>query len=364
MKILIISNHAYPAQGPRAFRTTELSEQLSKMGHKVILYTVHGKYDYSGYEKKTGVKMCDIHPVFATLANDGTHRYNLFDKFMYHYFHRLLLWPLCEFHFSVEKIIQDNPNMDLLITIAYPHSIHSGAARAKKRNPKIFPKSWICDCGDPFMLNPFIKAPKYMKRFEEMWCSSCDYIAVPTKESYKGYFEQYWDKIRVIPQGFDFSKTPIAEYKKNKIPTFLFVGTVYPGVRDPHAFMDFLLKFNKPYRFIMMMRTPLEDKYIKESKGQIEYVIGKGRSEVVWECSKADFLINITNPSIVQTPSKLIDYGIAGRPILDIENDFSDASVFLRFYEEDYSRMHVLPFLENYRIENVAQQFVKLVNCF
>ena len=71
------------------------------------------------------------------------------------------------------------------------------------------------------MLNPFIKVPKFMKRFEDMWCSMCDYIAVPTKESYKGYYEQYWNKIRVIPQGFDFSKTPIAEYKKNAVPTFL-----------------------------------------------------------------------------------------------------------------------------------------------
>ena len=51
MKILIISNHAYPAQGPRAFRTTELSEQLVKIGHEVILYTVHGKYDYTQYVK-------------------------------------------------------------------------------------------------------------------------------------------------------------------------------------------------------------------------------------------------------------------------------------------------------------------------
>ena len=50
MKILIISNHAYPAQGPRAFRTTELSEQLVKMGHEVVLYTVQGKYDYTQYE--------------------------------------------------------------------------------------------------------------------------------------------------------------------------------------------------------------------------------------------------------------------------------------------------------------------------
>ena len=49
-----------------------------------------------------------------------------------------------------------------------------------------------------------------------------------------------------------------AEYKKNVVPTFLFMGSIYPGVRDPHSFMDYLLKFNKPYRFIMMMRTTLE----------------------------------------------------------------------------------------------------------
>ena len=121
MKILIISNHAYPAQGPRAFRTTELSEQLVKMGHEVVLYTVQGKYDYTQYEKETGVKRRDINPRFATSADDETHRYNLFDKFMYHFFHRLLMWPQCEFHYAVGKIIKENPNMDMLITIAYPH---------------------------------------------------------------------------------------------------------------------------------------------------------------------------------------------------------------------------------------------------
>jgi hypothetical protein len=360
MKILIISNKAYPAQGPRAFRTTELAEQLVKMGHEVVLYTVHGKYDYTEYERTTGVRRRDIKPRFATSANDDTHRYNIFDKFMYHYFNRLLLWPLCEFHFSVERIIKECPNMDMLITIAYPHSIHSGAARAKKKHPDIFPKTWICDCGDPFMLNPFFNFPKYMKRFEDMWCSMCDYITVPTEESRKGYYEQYWDKIRVIPQGFDFSKTPVADYRKNEVPTFLFVGSIYPGIRDPHAFMDYLLTLRRPYRFIMMMRSPLEDRYVKESGGQIQYVVGKGRKDVVWECSKADFLINVMNPSTVQTPSKLIDYGIAGRPVLDVANGFSDPTQFLKFYEGDYSGAHKIDFLDRYRIENVARQFMEL----
>lgn len=360
MKILIISNHTYPAQGPRAFRTAELSEQLVRMGHQVILYTVMGKYDYSSYQKETGIDLRNINPLFATNANDGTRRYNLFDKVMYHYFHRLLFWPQCEFHFSIERIIKENPNMDMLITIAFPHSIHSGAARAKKKYPSIFPKTWICDCGDPFMLNPFVKFPAYMKRYEDMWCSLCDYIAVPTSESYKGYYEQYWNKIKVIPQGFDFSKTPIAEYKKNPVPTFLFMGTVYPGVRDPHSFMDFLLTYKKPYKFIMMMRTPLEEKYIIESNGQIEYIIGKGRKDVVWECSKADFLINITNPSSMQTPSKLIDYGISKRPVLDIPNDFIDTSVFDEFVLSNYSKQHIIDFIDNYKIENVAKNFVDL----
>lgn len=361
MKILIISNNSYPQQGPRAFRTAELSEELARQGHEVIVYSVCGKYDYTEYEKQTGVIMLDIKPKFATSGNDGYHRYNLFDRLMFHYFHRLFLWPQCEFHFCIERIIKENPNMDLLITIAFPHSIHSGAARAKRRNPAIFPKKWIADCGDPFMLNPFVKFPKYMKRFEDMWCQECDYIAVPTEESKEGYYKQYWDKIRVIPQGFDFSKTPIAEYKKNEVPTFLFMGSIYPGVRDPHSFMDYLLKYDKPYKFIMMMRSPLEEKYVKESNGQIEYIIGKGRKDVIWECSKADFLINVTNPNTVQTPSKLIDYGISGRPVLDVPNIFEDSTTFDAFFNGDYSKEHKIDFLEKYKIENVAYGFLNLV---
>ena len=212
------------------------------------------------------------------------------------------------------------------------------------------------------MLNPYLNVPKYMKRYEDMWCSLCDYISVPTKESYKGYYEQYWDKIRVIPQGFDFSKTPIAEYKKNDVPTFLFMGSVYPGVRDPHSFMNYLLKFNRPYKFIIMTRSPLEEKYEIESNGKIVYITGKGRKDVVWECSKADFLINIVNPSTVQTPSKLIDYGIAGRPILDIDNDFCSDITFLEFYDGDYSGKRKMQNLDAYRIENVACLFVELGN--
>lgn len=360
MQILIISQNTYPVNGPRAFRTQELSEELARQGHDVTLYTVHGEMDYTEYEKQTGIKMRDVKPYLPLGGNDGKNRYNIFSRFLYHYFHRLLLFPEIEYHFKVDSILQREPRADLLITIAYPHTIHSGAAQSKKKHPESFPKIWIADCGDPFFLNPFIKAPKYMEKYERNWCEAVDFISVPTEGGKDGYFPEYRDKIRVIPQGFDFSKTPVSEYSKNPVPTFVFCGTVYPGKRDVHSFMDYLLTVKRPYKFKLLMHDPLESRYKEESNHQIEYITGKGRKEVIMECSKADFLINVINPNTAQTPSKLIDYGISGRPVLNISNDFCEQKAFEEFCAGDYHQQLVLPDLEQYKIENVARQFIDL----
>lgn len=357
MKILIISKFTQPWNTPRAFRTAELSEQLVKMGHEVTLCVITGNHDYSEYEKRTGIHIKNIKTRFIP---DGTKSPGFFDKVMGRLFGNLLAWPNVEFHFLISRIIEENPGMDMLITIAMPHQIHYGAARAKKKHPEIFPKTWICDCGDPFMLNPFCHLPKYMKYFEDMWCTACDYIAVPTNTSYKGYYEPYWGKIRVIPQGFDFSKTPISQYKKNNVPTFLFTGAIHPG-RSPIKFMDYLLTVDFDYKFYLYMRSPLDDKYVEQSDGRIEYKIGYGRKDIIKACSEMDFLINIKNINDSQTPSKLIDYSISKRPILSVSDDFVESEEFLQFVREDYSSQLIVSNLDEYRIENVAQAFVDLV---
>lgn len=362
MKILIISENTFPFNGPRAFRTQELSEELSRRGHSVILYSVHGNIDYTEYERETGVIMRDIHPCLPIRANDGKSRYNIISRFLFHYFHDMLFFPELELHFKIDTILQKETDIDLLITIAYPHTIHSGAARSKKMHPHNFPKVWIADCGDPYFLNPFMNAPKYMEKYERKWCETCDFISVPTQGSKDGYFPEYRHKIHVIPQGFDFSKTPIAEYKINDVPTFVFCGSVYPGKRDVRSFMEYLLKKETPYKFKLFMKTPLEEKYEKESNHQIEYITGKGRKEIIMECSKADFLINVINPNTTQTPSKLIDYGISGRPVLNISNDFCEEEQFEEFCRGDYHRKLTIPNLEQYNIEIVANQFLDLFN--
>lgn len=359
MKILIISRTTFPMQKPRSFRTAELSEQLSKMGHDVTLYTVQGNYDYNSYMQKTGIVMKPIRMKYATLASDGSRKSGFIDKIMSKLFRRWLYYPDIEFMFRMKKILQEENDVDLLITIAQPHSIHWGVGFAKAKLGKKFPKVWVADCGDPFCGSPFSNWPKYMSYFEKKWCRQVDYITVPTEASKEGYFPEFRDKIRVIPQGFDFSKTPILEYKKNSIPTFIFTGTIHPG-RSPKRFMDYLLTLDVDYKFLLYMHSPLDKKYETLSNGKIKYMIGYGRKDVIEACSQADFLINVKNISSVQTPSKLIDYGISKRPILEVSDDFKEEEEFSQFMKGIYDFQLQIKSLDSYKIENVAAGFVSL----
>lgn len=359
MNILIISRTTFPMQKPRSFRTAELSEQLAKMGHDVTLYTVQGKYDYTSYMQKTGIIMKPIRMKYATLASDGSRKSGFMDKVMTKLFRRCLYYPDIEFMFRMKKILQEENDVDLLITIAQPHSIHWGVGFAKAKLGKKFPKVWVADCGDPFCGSPFGNWPKYMSYFEKKWCRQVDYITVPTGTSKEGYFPEFRDKIRVIPQGFDFSKTPIMEYKKNSIPTFIFTGAIHPG-RSPKRFMDYLLTLDIDYKFLLYMHSPLDKKYETLSNGKIKYMIGYGRKDIIKACSQADFLINVKNISSVQTPSKLIDYGISKRPILEVSDDFKEKEEFSQFMKGIYDSQLQIKNLDSYKIENVAARFVSL----
>ena len=84
------------------------------------------------------------------------------------------------------------------------------------------------------------------------------------------------------------------------------------------------------------------------------------REEILAVMSKADFLVDIANEGSVQKPSKLIDYTIAGRPILEVTSAFLEASDVDEFLAGDYS--HAMPFIDlsQYDIKNVAKSFLEL----
>ena len=362
MKIIIISKSYYPNQSARAMRATELAQQLARMGHNVIVYTVIGLSNYKEYTEQTGVKVELISTKWMSSTTPQSSMKSFLIKGLSVLFGRFMEFPNIEFVFKVPEILEQEKDVDLLITVALPYPIHWGAAFAKKKMKEQFPKTWVSDCGDPYMGNDVFTPYFYFQYLEKFWGKMTDYVTIPIKEAAKAYYENVQEKIRVIPQGFDFTKTKIDEnFTGNDIPTFAYTGTIFQGYRDLTTFLDYLCTIDTDFRFYVYTRTkdtvlPYKEK-LKNKLIISDYI---PRQELIYKLSRTDFLINLTNQSVVQSPSKLIDYGLSGRPILDISTPFVEKESFEAFMKKDYSGKHLEFDIQQYNIEVIAKQFLAL----
>ena len=365
MKILIITQHIFPIQTPRSIRSTELIKELARRGHEVTVYAVLGKYNYTNFEREYGINVKNIPIRWELYPNnsDGSGKRVFFDKVTAKLFCKLE-FPLMEFYYKIPDIIKSEKIFDVLISISDPHHIHWGCASAKKQYPSKFPKRWIADCGDPFMKNGTSKDHlKFFAKYERQFCEACDYITVPIEKAIEAYYPEYRDKIRVIPQGFDFDLTNL-ETKPitNTVPTFAFAGMFYADIRNPRLFLEHLSTIKKDFRFIVYTRFDnLLSDYKERLNGKMIIKKPISRTELIEELRKMDFLVNISNAhSPNQLPSKLIDYGIAGRPILDINPQNPDTKLIDNFLDGDYSKALKIDHLENYHISAVVKKFEEL----
>lgn len=359
MKIVIIGQWAYPRQTPRAYRTWELAKEFAREGHDVTLYALLGKYDYSNLETALNIKIKNLgHPILGSTDSDNSPMPRLANKIA-HMINDANIYPGIEMYPMVRKALKHEGHIDLLLTIAYPHVIHWATSTFIDQT---LVKHWIADCGDPYMGNPYKKYPFFMKWIEKKWCKKADYITIPIKEGMNAYYPEFRNKIRIIPQGFNFSETPIAEYRPNKIPTFAFAGTIYIGKRDPIQFLDFLITQPCDFKFIIYTRNTTVKQYAEKMPDKIEVRPYIPRKDLIFELSKMDFLINIKNISSVQTPSKLIDYAIANRPVLDISTNLTDNEIdhFKAFITGNYDFRIQVPDLSNYDIRNICHQIISL----
>jgi len=365
MKILIISQHLFPMTSPRAHRTTELLVELSKKGHDVTLYAVTGKHDYSIFEKQNKVKIKSIELKFMSHPyNSDMDQKRLFiDKVLGRLFKKIE-FPNIEFLYRIPKILKQDHEYDALITIADPHQIHWGTANFKKKYPHLFPKIWIADCGDPFMMNGYSNEHlPYFAKYEKLFCGACDFITVPIENAKQGYYPEFKKKIRVIPQGFNFelplSKTDVSNSKL----TFGFAGNFYDDIRNPELFLQYLSQINMDFEFHVYSPFPNEIvKYKKILGEKLKIFKAINRVDLIESLKNMDFLVNIENKlSPTQIPSKLIDYAIANRPILSIQPDKPNKTVIDEFFKKDYKNQYRELNIEQYHISNVANQFIELI---
>ena len=360
MRILIVSQYFHPYKTPRSFRTFELAKEFARCGHDVTVYSLIGRNN-TEFEKEYGFKVRDYGPSrFGNADSMGYWNKNIVYRIFAHLFARFE-FPSFELAFLINNRIKDIDGYDMIISIAWPFWVHFGIGMLKKKYQR-FPL-WISDCGDPFTGNPFNKYPWFYKKIEEWWGGLTDYIAVPIEQAKKAYSQEVQGKIRVIPQGFDFSKTKIGDYTKNIRLTFVYAGRFYEGIRDPRKFLDYLVTLNIDFVFKIYTDDIRSLHQYKNKLGnKLELNNYVEREELLKIMRAADFLVNIKNIGAVQAPSKLIDYTLVKRPILSITSNFDeyDKEKFVDFCRYDYSKQDEPVDISDYDIRNVVSKFLNL----
>lgn len=375
--ILIISRATFPNQSPRSMRTDELAKELARQGHNVTLYVLTGDYDYDQYKIDTNINIKSLgETYFSQFDPVKGSRVGLVSRGFMKIFGKYTEFPEIELirnTYSVlnRELTNSNKQYNLLLTIGFPHTIHWGAAVYKKIYPNSFVNTtWIADCGDPFMGNPFRRPPSYFKYFEKLFCRQVDYITVPTQEAIEAYYKEFHYKIKVIPQGFsNIEDTSPIDFEENTPITFLYAGTFYKDYRDPKQFLEFLKNTDNDFIFKVFTNNI---KFINDCLNELDFsrelknkIIISGfipREDILKEMRESDFVINFENPSKVQSPSKLIDYALSGRPILSIDtNTKLNKELINQFFQRNYSKALVIDNISQYDIKNVAHKFLQLV---
>ena len=363
-KILVVSATFYPLNSPRANRTTELVKELARQGHDVTVLTPKENQYHLPFEEKHHVTIKHLGNrkwKGFSIRSKGLMRF--FDRAKLRFFMLLFEYPDIELMGMVKSMLKKENGYDLLISIAVPFSVHWGVAAVRSKDHPIA-KVWAADCGDPFMGDKADSFKKlfYFKHVEKWFCKKASYITVPTAGSVGAYYPEFHDKIKIIPQGFNFEETKIFDgIINNKVPTFGYAGGFIPGIRDPRPLLDFLCKYERPFKFIIYTNnTGMVLPYVTASNNRIDLMAYIPREQLLFELSKMDFLLNINNGTTVQTPSKLIDYALTRRPVLSIDKGPLDTKVIEKFLQGDYSDQFKIGDIEQYNIKNVARQFVAL----
>lgn len=361
MKILLIAKAFYPTISPRSFRATELAKELSRQGHQVKVVTVYDSKQVD-FAKENNIQFSYLPALkWKEISIAGNPLVTKIKRALNRSLQLIAEYPAVELVQLVKNHINNETNQyDAIISIAVPYPIHWGVAAS---NWKRIAKTWIADCGDPYYGDTSDSFKKLLHfKYVEKWAfNKMDKITIPIEGGKKGYFKEFHDKISIIPQGFDFNIEK-SVYKKNPIPTFIFAGGFIPGYRDPQPFLEYLTKIDKDFKFIIYTKsTGLIKPYLKKLGNKIEIREYIPREELMLELSKADFLINIDNAESVQSPSKLIDYKIADRPILNIKKGKVDKNLVDEFLDFNFKNQLNIDDLDRFNIKNVAKQFVNLI---
>lgn len=363
-RILIVSGAFYPEISPRAYRTTELSVELSRRGHEVTVFVPFNGYNFTSFSNEHNLLVKNIGNLrWKEIALEGGKVELIIRRIVRRGLKMLFEWPDIELTFKIAKAIRFENDYDMLISIAVPYPVHWGVAKALGKNNKIT-KCWVADCGDPYMGDKADSFRKlfYFKYIEKWFCCKADYITIPFEGARSAYYPEFHDKIKIIPQGFNLEHLERLEYKKQApYQVFAYAGGFIPGKRDPGKMLEFLIRCQKEFKFIVYTSQPYMLLPYKDTlKDKLEIRNYIPREELLPILAGMDFLVNFDNNIDTQLPSKLIEYAITGRPVINIKSD-SDFSDLVEFLDGNYQSKISLPPVSTFNIINIANKFLSLL---
>lgn len=365
MKIHILTGHFYPQLHPRAFRASELAIELAKRGHKVVvtnLTAVEGA-DYEEYSKRTGVQVNNLG--LYTISNKkakmvSNSKWHHFKETCVEYF---LSGDLYRKSRTIAKRISISEGTDAVIALSTPFMDVLAISKYIENYGKKFVT--IADSGDPFYYSKQYKKAPWFYYVEKRAYRSYDYLTIPTENAIPSYAPLIDNsKIKIIPQGFRMDNLKLYNGAFDGPIRMAYAGVFYWDIRNPEFLFSYLNKVQKEFELYLFMRN--KDALVKELLNKYPnvkkrvYVSSLPHDELIYELSRMHFLINIENISNTQMPSKLIDYGMAGRPILSCNSDSFSKDVFDGFMEGDYSGAYHVD-VQKYNIVTIVDQFEQLI---
>ncbi|MBB3185991.1 hypothetical protein [Microbacter margulisiae] len=369
-KILILSANIYDTTSPRTMRTIELTTELIKQGHSVVLYSAtENKSKNQAIQKSDNLSLKSYSSCNTKFSRSSVPFIRLLLNIVNRILDYLFLYPSIQYFIKVRKALKQEigKQYDLLISVAVPHPIHWGCACVINQKTKpLLCNKWVADCGDPFMgsQTETISHPFYFKYIEKWSFRKADYISIPMATAKTGYFPEFWEKLVIIPQGVDFAKIKIYEKPiQNDVITFIYAGGFLANKREPAPFLQYIENQQYNFKFIVYTKcggSNYFDHISSALRQKIEIHDYIKREELIYQMSKVDFLLNLENGTSVQMPSKLIDYALSMRPILSIDANNLNTKLIDEFFERNYTHQYNVENIAQYNIENVTKAFLSL----
>lgn len=375
MKISILTAVFHPELHPRAFRAYELAKEYAIQGHdvEVFLLTRIKGFDYEQLSQELHIKIT-ILPLYTRELGAE----NIFQQTnpllrRIHWGYRWLLEYLLAgnlFAYSTriaECLKHEMQQKDMVIALSTPFMNLLGLAKYVHAHKAQSKTIYIADSGDPFYYSQQTKRALYFKWVEKWVYRHFDYLSIPTSDAILAYAPLIpREKIQIIPQAFNMRDVHLSPAPTSDIPTFAYAGVFYQDIRNPEFLFKHLCTLTEDFRFHVYLRhrdphiTSVLDKYQKQLGEKLIIHYSVKRTDLLYRLSECHFLINISNTTSTQLPSKLIDYGITKRPIYSFDKQSFNPQVFAAFMHGDYT--HAMPIdIRPYDIEVVTKQFLELV---